>query len=352
MLTRLRLSRFRCYGSLDWEIPAEGAVLAGGNAQGKTSLLEAVCLALTLHSPRATRLDRLAQHGAESFGISLEADDATRRLVWERGHRLSLRLNGADCADYASFLTDSPPVTWLGNSDIMLVRGAAEERRKYLNFLGTQWHPGYRSALQAYNKALKSRNALLRHPRRNPAALHSYAELLARHGSVLMQLRERLLQLLLPHISHNHRSISGGTEPVGLAYLPSAPGRENLLHAIEAAIEADERAGCTTVGPHRDDFLLEIDRAAAAEYASEGQQRTLATAMQMAQSDLLQAETGLSPILLIDDIFGELDAARRQALLALLPESSQVFITTTSADWVKSCPLPLRKVEGGKIREA
>lgn len=344
MLTRLRLSRFRCYGSLDWEIPAEGAVLVGGNAQGKTSLLEAICLALTLHSPRATRLDRLARHGEDSFGISLEAHDATRRLVWARGQRLSLRLDGADCADYAAFLSDSPPVTWLGNSDIMLVRGAAEERRKYLNFLGTQWHPGYRSALQAYNKALKSRNALLRHPRRNPAALRSYAEVLAQHGSVLMALRERLLQLLLPHISHNHRRISGGTEPVGLAYLPSA--RENLLDAINAATEADERAGCTTVGPHRDDFLLEIDRAAAAEYASEGQQRTLATAMQMAQSDLLQAETGLAPILLIDDIFGELDTARRQALLALLPESSQVFITTTSADWVKSAPLPLRRVEG------
>ena len=347
MLTRLRLSRFRCYGSLDWEIPAEGAVLAGGNAQGKTTLLEAVCLALTLHSPRATRLDRLAQHGADSFGISLEADDAARRLVWERGHRLSLRLNGADCADYGAFLTDSPPVTWLGNSDIMLVRGAAEERRKYLNFLGTQWHPGYRSALQAYNKALKSRNALLRNPRRSAAALHSYAEVLAQHGSVLMELRERLLQLLQPHISHNHRRISGGTEPVGLAYLPSA--RNDLLHAIESASGADERAGCTTVGPHRDDFLLEIDGAAAAEYASEGQQRTLATAMQMAQSDLLQAETGLSPILLIDDIFGELDAARRQALLALLPESSQVFITTTSADWVKSCPLPLHRVEAHSI---
>ena len=196
MLTRLRLSRFRCYGSLDWEIPAEGAVLVGGNAQGKTSLLEAVCLALTLHSPRASRLDRLAQHGADSFGISLEGADATRRLVWERGKRVSLRLNGADCADYGDFLADSPPVAWLGNSDIMLVRGAAEERRKYLNFLGAQWHPGYRSALQAYNKALKSRNALLRNPRRNADALHSYAELLAQHGTVLMQLRERLLQLL------------------------------------------------------------------------------------------------------------------------------------------------------------
>ena len=349
MLTHLRLSRFRCYPALDWEIPAEGAVLVGDNAQGKTSLMEALCLALTLHSPRATRLDKMAQHGSNGFGISLETAESTRRVVWQRGQRLSLRVSGADCADYSDFLTDSPPVTWLGNSDIALVQGAAEERRRYLDFLGCQWHPGYRRALQAYRKALKSRNALLRNPRRSAAALHSYAEVLAQHGTVIMQLRERLLRLLTPHVSHNHRGISGGAEPVGMAYRPGTTGP--LLEAICAATAADERAGFTTVGPHRDDFLLEIDGASAAEYASEGQQRTLATALQMAQSDLLQAETGLSPILLIDDIFGELDTARRRALLSLLPEDSQVFITTTTLHWLGDCPapLPLHRVTKGSV---
>ncbi|MGN0836789.1 MAG: AAA family ATPase, partial [Akkermansia sp.] len=82
MLTALRLHRFRCYDTLRWEIPAEGALLLGDNAQGKTSLLEALCLALSLHSPRASRLERLAQHGSPHFGIALDSDEGNRRLLW------------------------------------------------------------------------------------------------------------------------------------------------------------------------------------------------------------------------------------------------------------------------------
>lgn len=349
MLTALRLSRFRCYTALRWDIPAEGAVLLGGNAQGKTSLLEALCFALSLHSPRASRLDRLAQHGGSGFGISLDTEEGRRRIAWEPGHKLSLSVDGFERRDYADFLADAPPVTWLGNGDMALVSGPAEERRRYLDFLGAQWHPGYRQALQAYRKALKSRNALLRHPRRNRAALDSYAALLAQHGEVLVALRRRLLELLLPHIAHHHRAISASEELVGLSYRPSTEAP--LAEAILAATENDERSGFTTVGPHRDDFLLSINGAAAADYASEGQQRTLATALLLAQSSLLREETGHAPILLIDDIFGELDPERRRALLAQLPDSAQIFITTTHLDWLQStsCPLPVLTVQSGAV---
>lgn len=349
MLTTLRLSHFRCYGSLKWDIPAEGAVLLGSNAQGKTSLLEALCFALTLHSPRTNRADRMVQEGNTAFGISLDTEHGNRRLLWEN-RRLSLRLNGADAPDYAAYLSDALPVTWLGNGDMALVRGPAEERRRFLDFLGTQWHPGYRDALLAYRKALKSRNALLRHPGRSAAVLRSYAELLAQHGEILIQLRDMLLARLIPHVAHHHRLISGGEEAVSLQYLPSC--RPPLAAAINAARSTDERAGYTTLGPHRDDFSLNISGRPAAEYASEGQQRTLATALLLAQCSLLQEETGQPPILLIDDIFGELDPARRRALLSSLPEESQVFITTTHLDWLRDspCPLPVCSVEQAQVK--
>ena len=253
MLTNLRLSNFRCYSTLRWNIPAEGAILLGANAQGKTSLMEAICFALTLHSPRTSRMDKLARMGSGQFGISLETEAHTRRLVWAE-RKLNLQVNGAERRDYADFLADTLPVTWLANSDIALVNGAAEERRHYLDFLGSQWHPAYRQALQAYRKALKSRNALLRHPRRSHAALTSYAQILAQHGEILMQLRERLLERLQPHIAHHHRSISGGQEQVQVAYTPSA--RRSLAQELADCLQADERAGFTTVGPHRDDFSL------------------------------------------------------------------------------------------------
>ncbi len=348
MLTTLRLSNFRCYSTLRWSIPAEGAVLLGSNAQGKTSLMEALCFALTLHSPRASRLDKLARSGQGSFGISLETEEGTRRLQWAN-RKLNLQVNGAERRDFNDYLADTYPVTWLANSDIILVTGAAEERRRYLDFLGSQWHPVYRQALQAYRKALKSRNALLRHPRRNAATLRSYANLLAQHGEIIMQLRRQLLGRLLPHIAHGHRTISGGVEQVMIHYRPST--QHPLAEALENNLEADERAGFTTIGPHRDDFELLISGLNAAEFASEGQQRTLAIAMQMAQGSLLQEETGKAPILLVDDVFGELDTRRRQALLSILPAEAQVFITTTTLNWLgeTALHLPVLRIENAAI---
>ncbi len=343
MLVSLRLRNFRCYPALRWDAPAEGAILLGENARGKTSLLEAICFALTLHSPRATRMEKLASHGHADFGISLDTELDTRRLVWEQ-RRLSLMVNGAARQDYADYLSDAPPVTWLGNRDISLVSGPAEERRRYLDFLGAQWHPAYRESLQAYRKALKSRNALLRNPRHSRAALASYASVLARHGAVLMELRRELLRLLLPHVAEQHLRISGTQERVDMEYSPDS--HQELEEAYAATVEADERSGFTTVGPHRDELRLCIAGRPAADFASEGQQRTLATALQLAQSSLLQVETGRAPMLLIDDVFGELDPTRRKALLASLPAEAQVFITTTHLDWLggSSPPLPVQEI--------
>lgn len=348
MLSTLRLSNFRCYNTLRWSIPAEGAVLLGANAQGKTSLMEALCFALTLHSPRTAKLDKLARSGCANFGISLETETGTRRLQWA-DRKLRLHINGAEKRDYNDFLTDTYPVTWLANNDITLVTGAAEERRRYIDFLGCQWHPAYRMALQAYRKALKCRNALLRNPRRNNATLRSYASILAQQGEIIISLRQQLLSRLTPHISSCHRAISSGGEQFSVEYHSSAT--RPLAEELEMNLAADERAGYTTSGPHRDDIHLFINSMAAAEYASEGQQRTLAIALQMAQGGLLQEETGKAPILLIDDVFGELDTHRRQALLSSLTDETQVFITTTTLDWLGDMKLflPVVQIENAAI---
>lgn len=349
MVFSLRLRNFRCYAELQWQVPEAGALLLGENAQGKTSLIEALCLALSLHSPRTSRLNRLARHGCGEFGISLDADGGTRRLLWEP-RRLEMSVNGVVKRDYADYLAEAPPVVWLGNKDMALVTGPAEQRRDYLDFLGSQWHPEYRAHLLAYRKALKSRNLLLRHPHPQAGALRSYARVLAAHGEALLALRCQLLELLAPHIVQHHEHIAAARqEVVELRYEPSSQGA--LDAALERALEADLRAGFTTVGPHRDDVSLCINGAPAAAYASEGQQRTLAIALILAQASLLCAETGQPPVLLIDDIFGELDPARRQALLATLPADSQTFITTTHLHWLgeTNLPLPVQTISAGAI---
>lgn len=349
MLANLRLMNFRCYPALRWEIPTEGAILLGKNAQGKTSLIESLCLALTLHSPRTHRMDTLVAQGHKHFGVSLDTDIGTRRLTWEARH-LTMQIDGIPCRDYADYLAEAPPVVWLGNADISLINGSAEERRKYIDFLGSQWHPHYRAALQAYRKALRGRNALLRHPRQNHAALQSYATVMAKHGELIISLRQQLLQLLQPHIAQIHSLISGQAEQVRVTYTPSTT--KHLLQAWAESVDTDTKNGYTTLGPHRDDFQLLIAEQPAATFASEGQQRTLSTALQLAQSGLLREETGRPPILFIDDIFGEMDPSRRIALLHNLPLDSQIFITTTHLTWLQDTPIPLPicTIANGKIQ--
>ncbi len=167
-----------------------------------------------------------------------------------------------------------------------------------------------------------------------------------------MQLREQLIEQLCPFVQKSHAQISQKHENVQLQY--RAQCRHGLEEQLAARQQEDIRAGFTTSGPHRDELELKLHGELAQNYASEGQQRTLATAMQLGQTSLLYEETGRAPILLIDDIFGELDSTRRQALLSHLPAESQTIITTTQLGWLgeNESPLPLFQVAGGSVSPA
>lgn len=350
MISELRLYQFRCYSQMAWEVPERGALILGDNAQGKTTLLEALCFALRLHSPRTAQAAKMLRHGAPQFGLRLTVQDIVRRIVWNGG-KLDLRVNDEQRADYAAYLSDSAPVVWFGNQDMELIMGASEQRRAHLDFLGTQWHPGYRNELLRYRKALKSRNHLLKYGNRNPASIRSYTKLLVEHGERLVSLRAQLLRLLLPHIVQSHERIAGRAEPVELHYIRST--EEPLADMLERSLDDDLRCGHTRYGPHRDDFRLCINGMPAADYASEGQRRTLAAALKFAQASLLCEETGIAPYLLIDDIFGELDPSRRQCLMEMIPRDSQVFITTTHDSWAQdNAALPKFTLSGGKLHPA
>lgn len=344
MISGLKLLNFRCYGSFSWQIPQQGAVILGDNAQGKTSLLEAVCFLLRLQSPRCTRTAPLITHGQTSFGIRGELPGQTRRLLWNP-ESPDLRVNGELRKDRRSYLADSYPVVWLGNDDLSLVQAGAEARRKYMDFLGCQWHPGYRLALFRYRHALKSRNYLLKHNHRDTLQLEAYTQQLAQYGTELCALRSGVLTLLAPHIATACRHISTRQEQLSVTYRPSA--EDNLYERLCASMERDIRYGQTQIGPHRDDLDITLNGKSAATFASEGQQRTAAISMKLAQSSLLTEETGHTPIHLIDDVFGELDPSRRIAFLQALPPDAQSLITTTHLDWLHDtpCPLPVFRLE-------
>jgi DNA replication and repair protein RecF len=326
---------FRCFESLAIEVPAAGAVLVGDNAQGKTSILEAVCVLVRLHSPRTRRLPTLARTGSEGFGVAGDPWQQERQVRSSR-EGLALKVDGEARPSQGSYLDGGGLVVWMGNDDLNLIRGPGEERRRYLDFLGTQLDPDYRRAWSRYRRALRAKNLLLKDGRPRDAEMLCYEEILVANGTVLMEARTRLVAELGPLAAAAQCQISGGAETLTLHYLPaSGPDlREAMLHARER----ETRLRQAVVGPHRDDLGLRLHGMPASDFASEGQLRTLALALKLAQGKLLEQRAGKLPIYLMDDIFGELDPARRNALMNHLPAGAQKWITTTHLDWLKATP--------------
>lgn len=350
-LTSLRLQDFRCYHSLRCPLTEGVTLFTGDNAQGKTSLLEAVCVLLRLQSPRCQGTKELTRFGAEGFGVAGTFDE--RELRHTGGESRGLSIDGVPLRRPADYLAASGLVVWMGNGDRELVTGSSEARRRYLDFLGSQIYPEYRSALLSYEKALRGRNLLLKRDAViSWRQVEAWTAVLAEHGSVLRRLREEMLRGLSPHAAEAHKRISGTGEVLALQDDPGCAG--DLASALAAVRAEEERRRVTFLGPHRDDFTAGLNGLPAARFASEGQQRTIALALKLAQASILREKRGAHPLLLMDDIFGELDPGRRNALLRVLPAESQKLITTTHLQWLDESIRPdaVWIVSAGTLRPA
>lgn len=284
-----------------------------------------------LHSPRTHRMPAMARiGGAGGFGVAGEAWEMSRRVRWEGG--MELAVDGERREGAGAYLADGGLVVWMGNEDLELVRGPAEVRRRYLDFIGAQIEPGYRVAFSRYRRALKAKNLLLKDTRPREGEIRSYEEVMVEAAAVLVAARERMVVRLSPLAAEAQREVSGRDERLGLWYRPA--GGMDLRVSLEQAREKERRQRQSLVGPHRDDLVLEINGLAAGEFASEGQQRTLALALKLAQGQALAGARGNLPVYLIDDIFGELDPGRRNAVLRALPVAAQKWITTTHLGWL------------------
>ncbi len=335
MLRSLRLIDFRCFKSLDLSVPAEGAILIGDNAQGKTSILEALCVLVRLHSPRSHRMMTLASIGGKGFGIAGDPWGQERQVRYSR-EGLILKVYDENRSSQNAYLEDGGLVVWMGNEDLDLVRGPGEGRRRYLDFLGAQIDSSYRRSWSRYRRALKAKNLLLKEGRPRDAEILSYEEIMVEHGTILMNTRARLVAELNPLAAEAQQVVSGKDEPLTLRYLPGSG--HDLRESMLQAKERETRMRQAVVGPHRDDLDLRLHGMPAADFASEGQQRTLALALKLAQGKLLEQRSGKLPIYLMDDIFGELDPSRRNALMNHLPPRAQKWITTTHLDWLNETP--------------
>jgi DNA replication and repair protein RecF len=282
-----------------------------------------------LQSPRTTTLAEVVRHGQPGAAIDAHFGDTHLHYRYEPPKR-SLVLDSVPQTGAADYLRVAR-VAWFSNDDMEILRGPSAKRRRYLDFLVAQLDPVYLRHLRAYDRALRSRNALLKEnrPRRE---IEAFDPLLVENGDRLTALRAEAAGALAPLIAQAVHDIGGAREVVATRYLPGATAP--LAEALAASRGEETRLRQTVTGPHRDELALELNGREAARFASEGQQRTFALALKLAQTRLLMARTAATPLLLIDDVFGELDPGRRQNLLTHLPSAAQRLITTTHLDWL------------------
>ncbi len=345
-LARLRLRDFRNYARMDVDFQPGFHLLLGDNAQGKTNVLEAIYLMATLRSFRGVGGAQMIRHSQPGYFVGGTVVGQAQREVkmyWSMRER-KLTLDTQPVRKLTDYLGTLRVVVFC-TEDLQLVKGTARGRRRFMDLLLSQTHAGYLPLLQRYARALRSRNALLKQRVIDEASLDSFSHELIAVGSQLTELRHQLAPRVSPLARLAYRRISNDAEELRLEYQPSVKKDFAVELAQSRARERTYRS--TLVGPHRDDLELLLNGQPAAAFGSEGQKRTLAIALKMAQAEYLTGIHGSPPILLIDDVMGELDARRRSGLLPLLERahqaSGQVFMTCTEENWPRELGRELQR---------
>jgi len=336
MISSIRLQHFRSYTEANFDFSDQVTIIVGPNASGKTNLLESILVVARGSSYRAkdhelihfddtwARLD--AQTGSGIRTIKLVAEPEASK-TYELGGKTYKRLS----------LQHTLPVVLFEPNHLMLLSGSPDQRRVYLDDLLEQTTPGYSALRRNYRRVLAQRNALLKRARAPiNEELFPWNLRLSELGAAIARHRNQLSETIQANIGAYYQQIARTSTSTTLRYHSqfSLDSYESqLLHKLEASLSLDVARGFTAAGPHRDDFIVLFDDKPAAETASRGETRTFVLALKIIELEVLEQAREARPLLLLDDVFSELDATRRHALTETLA-NYQTFITTTDADVV------------------
>ncbi|MFI7545517.1 DNA replication/repair protein RecF [Actinoplanes sp. NPDC049599] len=345
---RVELTDFRSYERVAVDFDPGVAVLVGQNGMGKTNLIEALGYVATLDSHRVATDAPLVRAGASSAVIRCEIVHDGRELLVELeivpGRANRARLNRSPVRRSREVLGALRMVLF-APEDLELVRGDPAERRRYLDDLLVARLPRFAGVRADYDRVVKQRNALLRTAYltrkvggtrgQDLSTLAVWDQHLAQHGAELLAGRLELAAALGPHLTKAYDAVAAGRTSASIAYasrlgeslVPDRPRLEQALLASLAERRQNEiERGVTLVGPHRDDLTLTLGELPAKGYASHGECWSFALALRLAAYDLLRAD-GIEPVLVLDDVFAELDSGRRERLAALVSDATQLLVT-------------------------
>ncbi len=360
--TRIELRDFRNYELAELDIAPGLTVVAGANGAGKTNLLEALYFGCTARSPRTSNERELVRRGASVTRVVLDTAGAEAQhrieVGFEPGEAKRLRIDGS-AVDSLSMSEARPLASVFLPERLELIKGAPAGRRAHLDQVVAALWPARAETRASYSRALAQRNALIARIRAGaagPAALDAWDAELAREGIRLMEDRaEAVGGLRAPFAELAARlGLAGAAE---LRYRPrsAAEDAEGLAAELAERRTADLERGFTAHGPHRDELQLLLEGVTLRAYGSQGQQRAALLALLFAERGLLAERRGRPPLMLLDDVMSELDAARRDLLAELLRSGGQAVITATEPEQVPGTALTdggLVRVEAGQVRAA
>jgi DNA replication and repair protein RecF len=343
-LSYLQLTNFRSYENLELELRPGITSFVGSNGEGKTNIVESMGFLAYLRSHRTSSDNPLVKLENEKAYIRAKVDTGGREELLEveinQGRANRARINQQPVRSTRELLGHLRAILFTPE-DLSLVKGDPTERRDFLDALLISRTPRYAGVIADYEKALKQRNSLLKN-RPHERDLAPWDEHISRYGAEVIAARLQLISDLMPHVIKAYQRISSGDQ-IDATYKSSQDLQgesvnelaDEILTLIPTLRRAEMERGVTLIGPHRDDLLLRLGPSPVKGYASQGESWSYALALRIGSYRLLAEEglgLGSEPILILDDVFAELDSLRREALMELIESTEQVFVTAAVED--------------------
>lgn len=333
-ITSLRVQNIRAHEQFLLDVSPQVTLITGRNGSGKTSLIEAVYIALQGTSFKGSDNDVLRSE-QPWWRIDVGFDDSSTRTVKFDSTRQTGRKQFIidDKTSYRLGTKYKYPVVLFEPDDLRLLHGSPTRRRQFIDRLISQLDPLYGPALRKYDRALKQRNNLLKKAHTTHDELFVWNIALSEYGSYIIEQRIRFIEEINSHLNDAYNNIAQSKDTVTVHYSHTAIGsvKQKLLAELHSHSERDKILGYTSSGPHRHDVIFRYNDTPALSVASRGEVRSIVLALKFLEVDIIEKLTGIKPVVLLDDVFSELDEQRQSALILNNLKDAQLLIATTNS---------------------
>lgn len=336
-IKKLTLKDYRSYKDRTFEFSDNVNILVGKNAQGKTNVLEAIFFMILGKSFKTSKEKEVISWDEESAYIKGEFQKTYRdieiEMFFDKNHKKSVKIDGISIKKIGELMSQVNGV-FFSPDELKLIKESPEERRRFMNVVLSQTNKRYFYMLGRYEKVLANRNKLLKECKSIDTVketIEIWDRALSEFAQKIYIERENFIKEITPFAIKAHEYISGGRENIKIEYKSSFSGQdycEKMMKSLAKNLEKDFKLGFTTVGVHRDEIDIYLNDVEVKTYGSQGQQRTVALSLKLAELEFIKNKTGEYPILLLDDVFSELDEGRRRKLLNFTSKT-QTIITCT-----------------------